>query len=225
MNSTELFYYVAIINAALLVGVITLFVAKLTNAPFWKSTEKHLKKKGLHYAFWATALSSVGSLWLSEIAGITPCFLCWMQRAFMYPLAIYLGLKIFKKENFYPTVLAITSTILLYVGIKVLPSDYLSLYAWYAFTMSAPLAIYFVFKHTAWYSEKRYALILAIVGAVIALYHYGVQRIGFLQKTIACTADASCATMYLGYWGWYSIPLMAFVGFAVAAFTLWHIKK
>ena len=31
-----------------------------------------------------------GSLWLSEVEGFVPCRLCWVQRGFMYPLAIFL---------------------------------------------------------------------------------------------------------------------------------------
>lgn len=41
----------------------------------------------------ATAIAVVatlGSLYLSEVAGFTPCRLCWVQRAFMYPAAAVL---------------------------------------------------------------------------------------------------------------------------------------
>lgn len=41
----------------------------------------------------ATAVAvtaTVGSLYLSEGAGFTPCRLCWVQRAFMYPAALLL---------------------------------------------------------------------------------------------------------------------------------------
>lgn len=41
---------------------------------------------------WAVAVvSTVGSLFLSEAAGFIPCLLCWVQRGFMYPLAIALA--------------------------------------------------------------------------------------------------------------------------------------
>ncbi len=42
----------------------------------------------------ATAIAAVatgGSLLLSEVAGYTPCTLCWYQRIAMYPLVIVLG--------------------------------------------------------------------------------------------------------------------------------------
>lgn len=34
--------------------------------------------------------STLGSLFLSEVADYDPCVLCWVQRAFMYPLAVVL---------------------------------------------------------------------------------------------------------------------------------------
>ena len=42
---------------------------------------------------WIIALvSSLAVLFIGEVLGQTPCVLCWFQRAFMFPLAIVLGL-------------------------------------------------------------------------------------------------------------------------------------
>ena len=35
-------------------------------------------------------VATLGSLFMSEIAGFVPCLLCWVQRGFMYPLAVAL---------------------------------------------------------------------------------------------------------------------------------------
>ncbi len=35
-----------------------------------------------------TGTATVGSLYLSEVAGYVPCELCWVQRILMYPLAV-----------------------------------------------------------------------------------------------------------------------------------------
>lgn len=35
-------------------------------------------------------VSTLGSLYLSEVEGFVPCLLCWVQRGFMYPLAVLL---------------------------------------------------------------------------------------------------------------------------------------
>lgn len=42
---------------------------------------------------WAVALAStLAVLFIGEVLGQMPCLLCWYQRAFMFPLAIVLGL-------------------------------------------------------------------------------------------------------------------------------------
>lgn len=42
---------------------------------------------------WMIALvSTLAALFIGEVMGQTPCNLCWFQRAFMFPLAIILGI-------------------------------------------------------------------------------------------------------------------------------------
>ncbi len=42
---------------------------------------------------WVVALvASLAVLFIGEVLGQTPCVLCWFQRAFMFPLAIILGI-------------------------------------------------------------------------------------------------------------------------------------
>lgn len=84
---------------------------------------------------------------------------------------------------------------------------------WYQRIMMYPLVIVLGFGHFKKLKVKAIGLTMAIIGAIIAAYHYGVQRIGFMAKTIPCSVDASCSQAYLGYWGFYSIPLMALTGF------------
>lgn len=43
-------------------------------------------------AFAIAATATLGSLYLSEVAHFTPCHLCWLQRACMYPTAALLAL-------------------------------------------------------------------------------------------------------------------------------------
>ncbi|MFT4416864.1 disulfide oxidoreductase [Fredinandcohnia humi] len=52
----------------------------------------------LFIAFAAALISTLGSLYFSEIQKYIPCELCWYQRIFMYPLVIILGIAIFKKN-------------------------------------------------------------------------------------------------------------------------------
>ncbi|MFA9555906.1 disulfide oxidoreductase [Evansella sp. AB-rgal1] len=49
---------------------------------------------------WAIALiATLGSLYFSEIRMYIPCELCWIQRIFMYPLAITLAIASVKKDS------------------------------------------------------------------------------------------------------------------------------
>lgn len=155
-----LFHGVAAAGALVWLALLLLGVAALTRPAFWPRLKRHLSRFATHYSLLFAATATGGSLWLSQIAGYTPCLLCWWQRIFMYPLVVVFGVALWKRK-----------------------------------------------------SARAEALILAGVGALIAAYHYGIQRIGFLQKTVPCTIDASCSTMYLGYWGFYSIPLMALTCF------------
>lgn len=51
-------------------------------------------------AAWAIALiSSLAVLFIGEVMGQAPCDLCWFQRAFMFPLAIILGIAAFKSDS------------------------------------------------------------------------------------------------------------------------------
>ena len=42
-----------------------------------------------HFAFIVATIATLGSLYFSEVMLYLPCKLCWFQRIFMYPLAIY----------------------------------------------------------------------------------------------------------------------------------------
>lgn len=49
---------------------------------------------------WAIALfASLAVLFIGEVLGQTPCVLCWFQRAFMFPLAIVLGLGLWWQDR------------------------------------------------------------------------------------------------------------------------------
>jgi disulfide bond formation protein DsbB len=59
----------------------------------------YLKKKSAYFSLTISVIATLGSLFLSEIAGFTPCKLCWFQRIFMYPLPIILTTSIIKKKK------------------------------------------------------------------------------------------------------------------------------
>ena len=50
-------------------------------------------------AFIVALIATAGSLFYSEIAGYTPCELCWFQRILMYPQVILLGVALAVKDQ------------------------------------------------------------------------------------------------------------------------------
>lgn len=51
------------------------------------------------YAAWLISITSIfGSLFFSSILELPPCFLCWYQRIFIFPLGIILAVGFLKKD-------------------------------------------------------------------------------------------------------------------------------
>jgi disulfide bond formation protein DsbB len=57
------------------------------------------KDKLLWMGFVVALTATLGSLFYSEIVGWTPCKLCWLERIFMYPLTIILGIAAWRKDE------------------------------------------------------------------------------------------------------------------------------
>lgn len=57
--------------------------------------KKHTFLFSFILAFSAVALS----LFYSEVIGFPPCELCWVNRIFIYPLAILMGMELYKKDK------------------------------------------------------------------------------------------------------------------------------
>ncbi|HLR15698.1 MAG TPA: disulfide oxidoreductase [Bacillota bacterium] len=62
-----------------------------------KKTEQ--KQEWLWLFLWGvTLVSTLGSLFFSEILHFVPCELCWVQRILMYPLVIIYGVAMFQRN-------------------------------------------------------------------------------------------------------------------------------
>ena len=57
------------------------------------------RQENVLLTMWVVALlATCGSLYFSEIRGYLPCELCWIQRIFMYPLVIIIGIAYVQKN-------------------------------------------------------------------------------------------------------------------------------
>ncbi|MFA7245472.1 MAG: disulfide bond formation protein B [Candidatus Magasanikbacteria bacterium] len=109
---------IEIVNKLLATGTLLshIFLIVVLIYIFWKK-ENNLAKKffgqyGLLLAWLMALFSALLSLYYSEIVGYLPCSLCWWQRVFIYPQAIFLGIAYFKKEFKHSYLYALTLTIL-----------------------------------------------------------------------------------------------------------------
>jgi disulfide bond formation protein DsbB len=58
-----------------------------------------LRNNGLWLAWFVALVTTLGSLYFSEVAHFTPCKLCWYQRIAMYPLAIVLLVSALRRDR------------------------------------------------------------------------------------------------------------------------------
>lgn len=58
-----------------------------------------IRKFSLHIGLVISLLGILGSLYFSEIMGLTPCVLCWYQRIALYPLFIVFAVGLVKKTH------------------------------------------------------------------------------------------------------------------------------
>ncbi|MGD9755655.1 MAG: disulfide oxidoreductase [Acidimicrobiia bacterium] len=81
--------------AGALVGVLTLLVPA---APL-RDLRLDIAATAPWFAFAIAAVATAGSLYYSEVAGFTPCKLCWFQRICMYPQALVLGIAAVRRDR------------------------------------------------------------------------------------------------------------------------------
>jgi disulfide bond formation protein DsbB len=86
--------------AALLANVITaaIIIAAIVGRARRTNPFEVLSGATLWLAAGVAVAATLGSLYLSEIAHLIPCRLCWFQRIAMYPLAVILPLAAFRRD-------------------------------------------------------------------------------------------------------------------------------
>lgn len=78
-------------QVAVVFGIIYFFILKKN----WKFVSKNAIAISFVFALSAT----LGSLVYSDVIGFDPCKLCWLQRIFMYPMAVILGIALLVKDK------------------------------------------------------------------------------------------------------------------------------
>ena len=83
-------------NAAVLVGL-ALMAPQM--APMRDQVLAALHEREIHLTLIVASVATAGSLYLSEIAHLLPCRLCWYQRIAMYPLVVILVVAVWRKDR------------------------------------------------------------------------------------------------------------------------------
>lgn len=58
-----------------------------------------VQPRAIAIAWIVALLATAGSLYFSEVAGFTPCTLCWYQRIAMYPFVVLLGVGLLRRAR------------------------------------------------------------------------------------------------------------------------------
>ncbi|MBG9735858.1 disulfide oxidoreductase [Paenibacillus alvei] len=58
-----------------------------------------IRRYALYFAWIISLIATSGSLYMSEVLLWEPCKLCWIQRIFMYPLVLLLGIAAYRNDR------------------------------------------------------------------------------------------------------------------------------
>lgn len=83
----------------LFAGLLALGTLALTTSLAVPRLRPIAHRLGLITAAAIAVAATAGSLYFSEVAGFNPCEMCWVQRIFMYPLALILPLAAVRRDR------------------------------------------------------------------------------------------------------------------------------
>jgi disulfide bond formation protein DsbB len=97
---------------------------------------------------------------------------------------------------------------------------------WYQRILMYPI----VLISTVAYIQKnaRIALttaVFSVIGGCISLYHYGIQKLTFLQDSAPSCGQVPCTGQYINWLGFITIPFLALTAFVVIAATSFYMLK
>ena len=97
---------------------------------------------------------------------------------------------------------------------------------WYQRILMYPIVII----STIAYIQKNAQIALttavfAIIGGSMSLYHYGIQKISFLQESAPACGQGSCTGAYINWLGFITIPFLALTAFIIIAAASFYMLK
>lgn len=65
----------------------------------------------------------------------------------------------------------------------------------------------------------------SIIGGSISIYHYGLQKLTFLQENAPACSTGSCIGSYINIFGFITIPFLALTAFVLIAIASFYLIK
>lgn len=73
------------------------------------------------------------------------------------------------------------------------------------------------------YTSKKYVLPMSMIGWVISLYHYSLQKIPGFTEIKACSNGVPCSGEYINWIGFITIPFLSLMAFSVIIISMMKI--
>jgi|SRR5690606_7507157 len=97
---------------------------------------------------------------------------------------------------------------------------------WYQRILMYPIVLMTLIAYIQ--KNARIAVTTAVfscIGACLSLYHYGIQKLDFLSDVAPACGRISCTGQYINWFGFMTIPLLAFISFVLIAITSFYLLK
>ncbi|MFD1781514.1 disulfide oxidoreductase [Fredinandcohnia salidurans] len=97
---------------------------------------------------------------------------------------------------------------------------------WYQRILMYPLALILgIGTFQSDFSVKKYVLPLSVIGWCISLFHYLEQKVPGFAEIKPCVQGVPCTTEYINWFGFITIPFLAFIAFTIIIVMMLSIKK
>lgn len=96
---SRFFALLSLACCAATIAVVALACAARWVGGIWTSRLDDVSRVALWLGWLVALVTTLGSLYFSEVAHFTPCKLCWYQRIAMYPLAIVLLVAALRRDR------------------------------------------------------------------------------------------------------------------------------
>ena len=67
--------------------------------------------------------------------------------------------------------------------------------------------------------------VFSVIGACIALYHYGIQKVPVLHDNAASCGRVPCTGQYINWFGFVTIPFLSLTAFLIIAIISFYMIK